>query len=83
MSNKPCEIKQGMRVQFVDASDPDLVDGIVNGDPWVFFDGIDAEARIPVFVPASDKCMDVSGHNIMRVGGTVSDLRPAYSVRAS
>jgi hypothetical protein len=83
VSGTPCEIKQGMRVQFVDASDPDLVDGIVNGDPWVYFDGIDAEARIPVFVPASDECMDVLGHNIMRVGGTVSDLRPAYSVRAS
>ena len=83
MSHSPCEIKQGMRVQFVDASDPDLVVGIVNGEPWVYFDGIDAEARIPVFVPASDKCMDVSGHNIMRVGGTVSDLRPAYSVKAS
>lgn len=83
MSNTPCEIKQGMRVQFVDVSDPDLVTGIVNGEPWVFFDGIDAEARIPVFIPASDRCMDVSGHNIMRVGGTVSDLRPAYGLKAS
>lgn len=83
MSHKPCEIKQGMRVQFVDVDSPDLVDGIVNGEPWAFFDGIDVEARIPVYVRASGKCTDVSGHNIMRVGATVSDLRESYSVRAS
>lgn len=76
-----CEIKQGMRVKFMNG-DVDPEDGIVNGEPWVYFDGIDAVARIPVFVPASNKCIDVAGHNILRVGGTVSDLRQAYSVRA-
>lgn len=82
MSGTPCEIKQGMRVQFTTPDDVDPVEGIVNGEPWVFFDGIDAVARIPVFVPASNKCIDVGGGNIFRVGATVSDLRPAYSVRA-
>lgn len=74
------EIKIGMRVRFLDGG-PDLVDGIVNGEPWVYFDGIDAVARVPVFVPASDECIDVSGHNIMRVGASVDDLRVAFSGR--
>ena len=74
------EIKSGMRVRFIHDG-PDLVDGIVNGEPWVYFDGIDAVARVPVFVPASDQCIDVAGHNIMRVGASVDDLRVAFSGR--
>ena len=75
-----CEIKTGMRVRFLNGG-PDLEDGIVNGEPWVYFDGIDAVARVPVFATTSGECLDVAGHNIMRVGASVDDLRVAFSGR--
>jgi hypothetical protein len=74
------EIKAGMRVRFLDGG-PDLVDGIVNGEPWVYFDGTDAVARVPVFVPATNRCVDVHGGNILAIGESVADLRPAFSGR--
>lgn len=61
------EIKQGMRIQFIDTSGPDPIDGIVNGPPWVWWNGIDAEARIPVHVPSLNANIDVAGHNVFRV----------------
>ena len=71
-----------MRVRFLNGG-PDLVDGIVNGEPWVYFDGIDAVARVPVYVPEGNKCIDVAGHNIMRVGepSTVVERIAGYSER--
>lgn len=74
------EIKTGMRVRFLDGG-PDLVDGIVNGEPWVYFDGTDAVARIPVHVQATNRNVDVAGGNIYSVGESVDDLRPAFSGR--
>jgi hypothetical protein len=75
--NNACEIKPGVRVEFMNG-DTDPEPGIVNGQPWVFFDGVDAVARVPVMSLASGKCIDVAGHNIFRVR-----LDPdGYSVRA-
>ena len=71
------EVKAGMRVRFLHDG-PDLHDGIVNGEPWVFFDGGSAGARIPVFSPALGRTIDVGGGNIYSVGETVADLREAF-----
>lgn len=70
------EIRNGTRLVFFDASG-DPVDGIVNGEPWVWFDGIDAQARIPVYVPESGKTIDVAGQNVYRVGVAPESLRSA------
>lgn len=67
-----CEIKPGMRIQFIDVSGPDPIDGIVNGQPWVWWNGIDAEARIPVHVPSMNANIDVAGHNVFRVASEPS-----------
>jgi len=72
------EVKAGMQVRFVHHGGPDLYDGIVNGEPWVYFDGTDAVARVPVFVRATNECIDVDGRNIYSVGETVADLREAF-----
>lgn len=61
-----CELKPGMRIRFIH-DDPDPIDGIVNGQPWVWWNGIDAEARIPVHVPSLNASIDVAGHNVFRV----------------
>ena len=85
-----CEIKPGMRIQFVHDG-PDPIDAIVNGQPWVWWNGIDAEARIPVHVPSMNANIDVAGHNVFRVASEPSrertkplslSLIESYSVRA-
>lgn len=69
MSGTASEITEGMRVQFFDGNrNGDLIEGVVNGRPWVFFDGIDAVARIPVFVPSTGAIVDIGGGNVYRVG---------------
>lgn len=60
------ELKQGMRIQF-NHDGPDPIDGIVNGEPWVWWNGIDAEARIPVHVYQLNANIDVAGHNVFKV----------------
>jgi hypothetical protein len=75
VTNQPCEITNGTRVLFLNG-DVDPEEGIVNGEPWVFFDGIDAVARIPVYATASGKTIDVHGHNIFRVAA-----EPLHSVK--
>lgn len=55
-----------MRIKFIHDG-PDPVEGIVNGTPWVWWNGIDAEARIPVHVPSLNANIDVAGHNVFRV----------------
>lgn len=62
-----CQIKAGMRIRFMHG-EVDPIVGVVNGAPWVYFDGIDAVARIPVHVPATNENIDVAGHNVMSVG---------------
>lgn len=78
MSQAPSEIKAGMRVDFMNG-DIDPEPGIVNGEPWVFFDGVDAVARIPVMSLTSGQCVDVDGRNIFRVRREPSEL---HSVKA-
>ena len=67
MGGTPSQITAGMRVQFFNG-DVDPIEGVVNGDPWVYFDGIDAVARIPVHVQDTNQNIDVDGRNIYRVG---------------
>jgi hypothetical protein len=64
--SKATEIVMGSRVVF-DNGDTDPEEGFVNGKPWVLFDGVNAVARVPVFVPKGNRCLDVAGANIMRV----------------
>lgn len=81
MTRTACEVKAGQRIEFANPGDPDPLVGIVNGEPWVYFDGIDAVARIPVYVRSSGECIDVAGGNVLRVGEAVDDLREAFSER--
>jgi hypothetical protein len=79
-----------MRIQFIHIDSADPVDGIVNGQPWVWWNGIDAEARIPVHVPSINANIDVAGHNVFRVASTPPEstkpltlsLIDAYLVRS-
>ena len=60
------ELRPGMRVRFLNG-DPDPIWGVVNGAPWVYFDGVSAVARVPVFVPETNACIDVAGGNVLSV----------------
>lgn len=61
------EVAQGLRVSFLNGG-PDLETGIVNGRPWVYFDGSGVVCMVPVHVTATNKNIAVAGANIMRVG---------------
>lgn len=62
------EIKNGTRLRFLDGG-PDPIEGVCNGTPWVFWDGVNAQARIPVYVPQENRCFDVAGENVFSVEG--------------
>jgi hypothetical protein len=66
MSFRATEIRQGCEVSFLHG--PDRIErGIVNGTPWVYWDGTQAVLRIPVFVPDANHIVDVAGENITAV----------------
>lgn len=60
---RPTEVKQGCSLTFRD-TDTELT-GMVNGDPWVYFDG-ECHARIPVWTDERGP-MDVAGENVVSV----------------
>ena len=70
MNREAREIVQGQRIEFANPGNPDPVVGIVNGPTFVWFDGIDAVAMIPVYVHATDDCIIVHGTNVLRVGAS-------------
>ena len=59
------ELRQGCEVSFRNGDE--ILRGIVNGTPWLFWNGERAQARVPVFVSNGNKCIDVAGENIVAV----------------
>jgi hypothetical protein len=62
-SYQPVELLPGTEVEF--ANDGDTLTGTVNGAPWVWFDGTNAVAYVPVHVRDGDRCFQVAGANII------------------
>lgn len=63
------QLRAGQSVKFVD--DDEVLDGTVNGEPYVLVAPTDGDialiVRVPVHVPETNDNIDVHGENIVHV----------------